>query len=138
MPGPGGATPAGMTGRRLAGVALVGGPLVPRTGSPAPEPRPDPEPTHTSASGSAEEPAPATRASTDRPAYAGPPAGAPASAGPLTSLRAAVDLTPATPTVFSAPEAASATPDGRVLVALSPVDSSPPRLATVSVAGVVT
>src|SRR3954454_22333923 len=138
MPGPGGATPAGMTGRRLAGVALAGVALATLTGCPATEHRADPEPTHTSASGSAEEPAPATRASTDRPAYAGPPVGAPASAGPLTSLRAAVDLTPATPTVFSVPEAAAATPDGRVLVALSPVDSSPPRLATVSADGVVT
>jgi hypothetical protein len=36
------------------------------------------------------------------------------------------------------PDAAAATPDGRVLVALRPVDSSPPRLATVSADGVVT
>ena len=126
-----------MTGRRLAGVALAGLVLATLTGCPATEHRAEPS---ASATTRAEQPrpAPATRASTDRPAYGGPPAGAPASAGPLTSLRAAVDLTPATPTVFSVPSAAAATPDGRVLVALSPVDSSPPRLATVSAGGVVT
>src|SRR4051812_15421414 len=133
---PDGARPAGMTGRRLAGVALAGLVLATLTGCPATKHRAEPEPTHASAPEPA--PAPATRASTDRPAYGGPPAGAPVSAGPLSSLRAAVDLTPATPTVFSVPEAAAATPDGRVLVALSPVDSSPPRLATVSRDGVVT
>jgi hypothetical protein len=127
-----------MTGRRLAGVALAGLVLATLTGCPATEHRAEPEPMRASASGSAEQPAPATRASTDRPAYGGPPAGVPASAGPLSSLRTAVDLTPATPTVFSVPEAAAATPDGRVLVALSPVDSSPPRLATVSPDGMVT
>src|SRR3954469_2339291 len=135
-----GARPAGMTGRRQAGGALAGLVLATLTGCPATGHRAAPEPTQSSASGSAPpaRPALATRATTDRPAYGGPPTGAPASAGPLTSLRAAVDLTPASPTVFSVPDAAAATPDGRVVVALTPVDSSPPRLATVTADGVVT
>src|SRR4051794_12314463 len=139
---PRGARPAGMTGRRLAGVALAGLVLATLTGCPATQHRaePTPTPTHASAGPSGEEPrpAPATRASTDRPPYSGPPADAPAGLGPLTVLHATVDLTPATPTVFSVPSAAAATPDGRVLVALRPVDASPPRLATVSADGEVT
>jgi hypothetical protein len=129
-----------MTGGRLAGVALAGLLLATLTGCPATEDRVEPTPTYASAGTSVPGPgpAPATRASTDKPAYTGPPADAPPSAGPLTSLRAAVELTPATPTVFAVPAAAAATPDGRVLVALRPVDSSPPRLATVSPEGVVT
>src|SRR4051812_28262288 len=130
---PRGATPDGMTGRRLAGVALAGLILATLTGCPAAAPRTSPEPTRATVSGAEREPRPAlaTDATTDLPPYGGPPAGAPASAGPLTSRRATVDLTPATPTVFSVPNAVAATPDGRVLVALSPVDSSRPRLATV-------
>src|SRR4051812_32742361 len=95
-----GARPAGMTGRRQAGVALAGLVLATLTGCPATGHRAAPEPTQSSASGSARpayppaRPALATRATTDRPPYGGPPTGAPASAGPLTSLRAAVDLTP--------------------------------------------
>src|SRR4051812_49962528 len=106
-----GARPAGMTGRRQAGVALAGLVLATLTGCPATGHRAAPEPTPSSAGGSAPPPRPAlaTRATTDRPAYGGPPSGGPASAGPLTSLRAAVDLTPATPTVFSVPDAAAPT-----------------------------
>src|SRR3954447_2108114 len=134
-----------MSGGRLAAVALAGLALATLTGCPAGNDRADrtagPGSTTGPSSGPsspAPRPALATDATTDLPAYGGPPAGAPASAGPLSSLRAAVDLTPATPTVFSVPEAAAATPDGRVLVALSPVDSTPPRLATVSPGGMVT
>src|SRR4051812_7817753 len=98
--GPTGARPEGMTGRRLAGIALAGLVLATLTGCPPTGHRTAPEPASASARGSEPGPRPAlaTRASTDRPAYGGPPAGAPASAGPLTSLRAGVDLTPATPT----------------------------------------
>ncbi|WP_448627791.1 hypothetical protein [Geodermatophilus sp. URMC 64] len=122
-----------MKGHRLAGVALAGALLATLAGCPASRDRAEPEPADDSV------PAPrsalGTEATTDLPGYGGPPAGAPASTGPLTTLRAAVDLTPATPTVFSVPVAAAPTPDGRVLVLLSPVDSSPPRLATVAPAG---
>src|SRR3954447_11534696 len=134
-----------MSGGRLAAVALAGLALATLTGCPAGSERADrtagPGGTTGPSSGPsspAPRPALATDATTDLPAYGGPPAGAPASAGPLTALRAAVDLTPATPAVFSVPEAADTTADGRVLVALSPVDTSPPRLATVSAGGVVT
>jgi hypothetical protein len=128
--------------RRFAVLALAGLVLTTLTGCPATEHRAEPTPTPSAASASASGqqpgPAPATRASTDRPPYTGPPADAPASLGPLTVLHAAVDLTPATPTVFSVPSAAAATPDGRVLVLLSPVADARPRLATVSAQGVLT
>jgi hypothetical protein len=67
-----------------------------------------------------------TNASTDLPAYAGPPADAPLSAGPLTRLRAAVDLTPATPGVFARAVAAVAAPDGGAYVVLTPADRGLP------------
>ena len=74
-----------------------------------------------------------TNASTDLPAYTGPPADAPSSAGPLTVLRAAVDLTPATPGVFARLVAAVATPDGGAHVLLSPADRDlPQELVTVA------
>ena len=73
-----------------------------------------------------------TEATTDLPAYTGPPPGGPPTAGPATTLRASVDLTPATPGVFSVPEAAVGTPDGRVHLVLDPVDPQRPEtLATV-------
>src|SRR4051794_11159369 len=122
-----------MTGPRLAAIALAGVLLATLTGCPATPDRAAPEPTNDSAP--TPRPALNTDATTDLPAYAGPPAGAPASAGPLTTLRATVDLTPATPTVFSVPGAAAAMPDGRVLVVLSPVDHTAPRLATVGPTG---
>src|SRR4051812_18810815 len=134
-----------MSGRRLAAVALAGLALATLTGCPAGSERADrtagPGSTTGPPSGPsspAPRPALATDATTDLPAYGGPPAGAPASAGPLTAVRAAVDLTPATPTVFSVPEAADTTGDGRTLVALAPVDGSRLQLATVSRAGVLT
>src|SRR5690349_2620011 len=57
-------------------------------------------------------PALPTGASTGLPAYGGPPPGAPASVGPLVTLEAAVDLTPATPQVFARATSAVAAPGG--------------------------
>ncbi|MGY1806879.1 hypothetical protein ACI8AF_05870 [Blastococcus sp. SYSU D00669] len=119
-----------MTARRGALVALAGVVLAALTGCPAPVERAAPEPVPT-AGGPSPRPALETEATTDLPAYGGPPAGV-ASAGPLTTLRAAVDLTPATATVFAEPGDAAATADGRVLVLLRPADLSGPRLATVA------
>ena len=68
------------------------------------------------------------------PVYAGPPPDAPPSAGPLTSLRAAVDLTPAIPGYFSRAEAAVAAPDGGAYVVVSP-EQPGPRQQLVTVAG---
>ena len=77
-------------------------------------------------------PARPTDASTGLPAYTGPPAGAPPSTGPPTSLRAAVDLTPASPGVFPRAEAVVAVPGGGAHVLLSSRDPEPPqRLVTV-------
>lgn len=73
-----------------------------------------------------------TDASTGLPEYTGPPAGLPRSAGPLSRVVAAVDLTAAAPGIFSRVEAAVAMPDGAVHVALSPVGvTGPPLLGTV-------
>lgn len=70
------------------------------------------------------------------PLYEGPPADAPPSAGPLTSLRAAVDLTPAIPGYFSRAEAAVAAPDGGAYVVVSPEQPGPQQqLVTVAGAG---
>src|SRR4051794_2469407 len=77
-------------------------------------------------------PALPTRATTDLPAYAGPRPDAPTTVGPVTAVRTAVDLTPATPGVFAVAESAVATPDGRALVLLAPVDHRPLRIATVA------
>jgi hypothetical protein len=105
-----------MTGRRLAAAALAGCVLLAVSGCPA-DGEPAPEPT-------AAPPRPAlpTTASTDLPAYGGPPADAPASAGPLTRVSAAVDLTPATPGLFARVVSAVATPDGGAYALLSPAD----------------
>jgi hypothetical protein len=115
--------------RRLVAVALAGGLLTSLSGCPAPGDG-DPAP---SSSG---QPLPGrpTNASTDLPAYAGPPADAPPSAGPLTRLRAAVDLTPATPGVFARAVAAVSSPDGGAYVVLSPADRDLPQ-SLVTVAG---
>jgi hypothetical protein len=112
-----------MTGRRrLAAAALTGCLLALLAGCPAPT---DPEPTPSTSA--APLPGRPTRASTDRPAYAGPPAGAPASAGPLTRVVGSVNLTPATPGVFAREVAAVATPDGGALVLMSPADRRLPQ-----------
>jgi hypothetical protein len=69
-----------------------------------------------------------------QPIYDGPPPDAPASAGPLTSVRAAVDLTPAIPGYFSRAEPAVAAPDGGAYVVVSP-EQPGPRQQLVTVAG---
>jgi hypothetical protein len=68
-------------------------------------------------------PALPTGASTGLPAYGGPPPGGPASLGPLVTLQAAVDLTPATPRVFARATAAVAAPGGGAYVLLTPADA---------------
>ncbi len=63
-----------------------------------------------------------TGASTGLPAYDGPPADAPPSVGPLVALRAAVNLTPATPRVFARAQGSVAAPDGGAYVVLTPAN----------------
>lgn len=73
-----------------------------------------------------------TKASTGLPEYEGPPGDAPASLGPLTTLRAAVDLTPATPGVFARTVAVAAAADGGAFAVLDPIDRElPAQLVTV-------
>jgi hypothetical protein len=116
-----------MTGRwRLGPAAIAVGLLLTLTGCPAGEIA-DPEPT-AAPSGGQPLPGRPTNASTDLPAYVGPPADAPPSAGPLTRLRATVDLTPATPGVFARAVGAVAAPDGGAYVVLSPSDRDLPQL----------
>jgi hypothetical protein len=110
-----------MTGRRLAAATLAGCVLLTLSGCPA-DGEPAPGPTLPSGSAAPPRPALPTNASTDLPAYGGPPGDAPASAGPLTRVRAAVDLTPATPGVFARLMSAVATPDGGAYALLSPAD----------------
>jgi hypothetical protein len=112
-----------MTGRRLAVAALAGCVLLAVSGCPA-DGEPVPEP---SASAGPPRPALPTTASTDLPAYGGPPADAAASAGPLTRVSAAVDLTPATPGLFARVVSAVATPDGGAYALLSPADREVPQ-----------
>jgi hypothetical protein len=107
-----------MTRRRLAVAALAGCVLLAVSGCPA-DGEPVPEP---SASAAPPRPALPTTASTDLPAYGGPPTDAPASAGPLTRVSAAVDLTPATPGLFARVVSAVATADGGAYALLSPAD----------------
>jgi len=114
-----------VTGRwRLGPAAITGCLLLTLTGCPASEDAPDP--TVPPSTGQAL-PGRPTDASTDLPAYAGPPPGAPPSAGPLTRLRAAVDLTPATPGVFARAVAAVAAPDGGAYALLTPADRDLPQ-----------
>lgn len=86
-------------------------------------------------------PARPTDASTDLPAYTGPPAGGPASAGPVTRVRAAVDLTPATPGTFARVMSGVAGPDGGAFALVTPEDGTlPSSLVTLrgeAIAGVV-
>lgn len=112
-----------MTGRRRGAVLLALGLLMALSGCPA-DGEPPPEPSATSA---APRPALPTNASTDLPPYGGPPGNGPASAGPLTRVRAAVDLTPATPGVFARLVSAVATPDGGAHALLSPADRTVPQ-----------
>jgi len=97
----------------------------------APEPTPSPLTSHSALPGRP------TDASTGLPGYTGPPPDAPPSAGPLTALRATVDLTPATEGAFWRADAAVAAPDGGAYVVLSSEQQPdrPQRLATVAVTG---
>ena len=122
---PGGATPERMTGPRRAVVVLAAALLT--TACPAPADRSsDPTPPPTRAL-----PGLPTNASTGLPEYEGPPADAPPSAGPLTTVRAAVDLTPATPG-FARSVGVVAARAGGAHVVLDPLDPElPQQLVTV-------
>jgi hypothetical protein len=121
-----------MTGRRRLGAASLAGFLLLTPAGCTWGEVPDPVPTAAPSAGQAL-PGRPTDASTDLPAYAGPPADVPPSAGPLTRVRAAVDLTPATPGVFARLVAAVAAPDGGAHVLLSPADRDLPQsLVTVT------
>ena len=117
----------------LALTAVAGCLLALLAGCPVTGDRTAPEHTTGAPQPSTSQPTPAlpTRASVDRPAYAGPPADAPPTTGPIRTLRAAVDLSPATPGIFCIAGAAVAAPDGRVLVLLSTVGHHPSWIATV-------
>ena len=111
--------------RRWGAASIAGFLLLTLTGCPSGE-VPDPEPT-AATSGGQGLPGRPTDASTDLPAYSGPPADAPPSAGPLTRVLAAVDLTPATPGVFARLVAAVASPDGGAYALLTPADRGLPQ-----------
>jgi hypothetical protein len=67
-----------------------------------------------------------TNASTGLPEYTGAPADAPASLGPLTRLRAAVDLTPAT-SRFARSVAVAPAEGGGAHVVMNPIDAELPQ-----------
>ncbi|NYJ03831.1 hypothetical protein [Petropleomorpha daqingensis] len=118
-----------------AGLLVVGALLAIASGCPA-EPHPVPEPTSSPQPSHTALPGRPTTASTGLPAYTGPPANAPPSTGPLTTLRAAVDLTPATQGAFWRADEAVAAPDGGAYVVLSSEGPGrPQRLATVARTG---
>jgi hypothetical protein len=120
-----------MAGRRWVAAVALGGCLV-LTGCPAPV-DPSPEDRSTAPPSTTDAlPGLPTGASTGLPAYEGPPGDAPPSDGPLLSLRAAVDLTAATPRVFARAHAVVGAPDGGAYVVLTPADADlPQRLVTV-------
>jgi hypothetical protein len=120
-----------MTGRRWLAALALGGCLV-LTGCPGAT-DPSPEDLSTAPQSTADAlPALPTGASTGLPAYAGPPDDAPPSDGPSLTLRAAVDLTPATPRVFARAQEAVGAPDGGAYVVLTPSDVDlPQRLVTI-------
>jgi hypothetical protein len=114
-----------MTGwRQLAAAGIAGGLVLTVSGCPAGEDDPTPEPTRSAADLGPGRP---TDPSTDLPAYTGPPPGGPPTAGPLTRVRAAVDLTSATPGTFARVVAAVAAPDGGAFALLSPTDRTLPQ-----------
>src|SRR5919107_4671092 len=100
-----------MTGcLRLAAAATAAGLALALSGCPADgEDDRTPEPVPTAADTGPVRP---TDPSTDLPAYTGPPSGGPSTAGPVTRVRAAVDLTAATPGSFARVVSAVAGPDG--------------------------
>ena len=110
--------------RRLAAAGIAGGLVLTLSGCPVGEYDRTPEPVPSAADGGRVRP---TDASTDLPAYTGPPAGGPSSAGPVSRVRAAVDLTPATPGTFARVVSAVAGPDGGAFALLSPVDPTLPQ-----------
>jgi hypothetical protein len=121
--------------RACAGLLLAGALLASATGCP-PRSHPMPEPSTAPPSSHAALPGRPTTASTGLPAYTGPPADAPPSTGPLTTLRAIVDLTPATEGAFWRADTAVAAPDGGAYVVLSSEKPGrPQRLATVARTG---
>lgn len=124
-----------MTGRRpLCSLVLAGCALATLAGCPAPEPPSVDRPPASSAA--VPLPARETGASIGLPAYQGPPPEGPRSSGPVTRLRAAVDLTPAASGIFSRVRFAAAAPDGGGYVVLTPDDAGlPERLGTVSLVG---
>ena len=110
--------------RRCAAV-LMG--LLLLTGCPASPPSAD-APTPSSSAG-----LPGRPTGPPLPLYDGPPAGGPPSAGPLTTLRAAVDLTYAIPGFFSRAEVAVPAPDGGAYVVVTPEQAgAEPQLVTVA------
>jgi hypothetical protein len=120
-----------MTGRRWLAALALGSCLV-LTGCPSPT-DPSPEESSTAPQSTADAlPGLPTGASTGLPGYEGPPEDAPPSAGPLLTLRAAVDLTAATPRVFARAQEAVGAPDGGAYVVLTPADTDlPQRLVTI-------
>jgi len=125
---------AGRPVRRVLAVAALAGCLL-TAGCPASDDH-GPEPTPSPISSEQALPARPTDASTGLPAYAGPPADAPPTAGPLITLRAAVDLSPATPGPFWRARSAVAAPDGGAYVVLdNDGPGRPQRLATVGATG---
>ncbi len=114
-----------MTSRRWRAAAALGACALLLTACPlAPDAAPEAVPTSAAPpSAGGVGPALPTGASTGLPAYAGPPDDASASAGPLLGLRAAVDLTAATPRVFARAQAAVGSADGGAHVVLTPADA---------------
>jgi hypothetical protein len=121
-----------VTSRRWRAAAALGGCVVALTACPAAPERVPEEPTTAPPSTAQALPGLPTGASTGLPAYEGPPGDAPSTAGPLLGLRAAVDLTAATPRVFARAQAAVGAPDGGAHVVLTPADADlEQRLVTV-------
>ena len=116
--------------RRLVIAAVTGCLLLSVTGCPAPEDR-SAERTTPPPSAANELPGRPTDVTTDLPSYGGPPADAPPSSGPLTTLTAALDLSPAAPEPTAPAQYAVGAPDGGAYVFLGPGPHSLPRLATV-------
>jgi hypothetical protein len=95
-----------------------------------PQPSADSSPASSSESGLPGRPAPPPL-----PVYAGPPDGGPPTLGPLTTLRAAVDLTPTILGYFSRAEVAVPAPDGGAYVVVSPEQQPAPPQQLVTVTG---
>ncbi len=110
--------------RRPAAAGAAVGLVLALSGCPVGEPDRTPEPVPSAADTGPVRP---TDPSTDLPAYTGPPAGGPSTAGPVTRVRAAVDLTPATPGTFARVVSAVAAPDGAAFVLLTPADRTLPQ-----------